>query len=171
MEYEVQRFTRHCAATGRELQPGEAFYSVLIAEGPQMRRLDYSAEAWQGPPPEAIAWWKSHVPGKHTRTPAWAPNEVLLQYFEELEEQPSEWDKRYILGLLLIRRRVLRLEDTLRDGKGQEVLLLSCPRRETTYRVLVLPPDPSRTTVIQEELTQLLSNGSAGLLKTDTSMT
>ncbi|HOM16463.1 MAG TPA: hypothetical protein PLQ00_04000 [Thermoguttaceae bacterium] len=160
MEYDIQRCTRHCAATGRELQPGELFYSVLVPDGIQIRRIDYSAEAWQGAPSEAIAWWKSYVPGKqpHHRL-VWAPNDVLLDYFEQLENQPTEWDKRYILALLLLRRRVLRLEDSTRNEQGEEVLLLQCPRRETTYRVVAVLPGPERVSAIQEELMGLLSNG------------
>ncbi len=162
MDYEVERCTRHCAGTGRQLQPGETFYSVLVPEGRQIRRLDYSAEAWQGPPPKAIAWWKSQVPGKSTSRIHWAPDEVLLDYFEQLETEPSEWDKRYILALLLLRRRIVRLEDSLRNDQGQEILLLACPRRQMEYRVLVVPPSSDRTLQIQEELMALLSSGRQG---------
>jgi hypothetical protein len=84
---------------------------------------------------------------------------VLLDYFEQLENQPTEWDKRYILALLLLRRRVLRLEDSVRNEQGEEVLLLQCPRRETTYRVVAVLPGPERVSAIQEELMGLLSNG------------
>jgi len=159
MDYEVQRFSRHCAASGRELQPGETFYSVLVQEGGEIRRVDYSAEAWQGPPPKAIGWWKSQAPGKHPARIHWAPNEVLLDYFEQLEATPSEWDKRYILALLLLRRRVFRLEDSIQNDQGQEVLVLQCPRRHTEYRVLVRSPEPHRTFQIQEELMALLTGG------------
>ena len=65
MDYEVQRSTRHCSVTGREFAPGESFYSVLLSEGADLRRLDYAADAWQGPPPEALAWWKSQVPDRN----------------------------------------------------------------------------------------------------------
>jgi len=159
MDYEVQRFTRQCAATGRELQPGETFYSVLLQEGAEIRRLDYSAEGWQGPPPKAIGWWKSQVPCEHIARIHWAPNNVLLDYFEQLEATPSACDKRYILALLLLRRRVFRLEDSLHNEQGQEVLVLQCPRRHTEYRVLVAPPNPQRTLQIQEELMALLTSG------------
>ena len=60
MDFEVQRFTRRCAATDRELAPGELFYSVLLAEGAEVVRHDYAAEAWNGPTVRAApGWWKS----------------------------------------------------------------------------------------------------------------
>lgn len=156
MDYEVQRCTRHCAATGRELAPGEEFYSVLTAEGADLVRRDYAPEAWQGPPAEAIGWWKSQVPNPNANRVHMAPNDVLLQFFEELEQQPARQDMRYVLTLLMVRRRVLRLEEEQRDNQGREVLVVYCPRRDTTYRVPVVAPDETRINEIQDELARLL---------------
>ena len=156
MEFEIQRCTRRCVTTGRELGPGEEFYSVLVAEGAELVRYDYSREAWQGPPEKAIGWWKSQIPGAETRRKHWAPNDVMLHFFDELEQQPDKQDMRYVLALLLVRRRVMRLEDTERDPQGGEVLVLYCPRRETTYRVPAIVPEGPRVDQMQEELARLL---------------
>jgi hypothetical protein len=156
IDYEVQRFTRHCATSGRELTAGEVFYSALVSRGAQVARLDYSAEEWQGPPEGALGWWKSQVPGRDAKKLHWAPNEVMLELLEQMEEQPDKLDMRYVLALLLVRRRVLRLEETDQDERDQDVLVLYCARRETTYKVAVVVPNEKRTAAIQEELAQLL---------------
>jgi hypothetical protein len=57
---------------------------------------------------------------------------------------------------LMIRRRVLRLEETQRDEAGQEVLVLYSPRDENIYQVPVVMPGEARTKEIQEELAKLL---------------
>jgi len=156
MDYEVQRCTRHCAVTERELKPGEDVFSVLLTEGGKLIRYDYSAEAWQGPPERAIGWWKSQIPRPDAKRLHWAPNDVMLQFFEDLEQQPARQDMRYVLALLLVRRRVMRLEEESRDEQGPQTLVLYCPRREATYRVAVVPPDESRIQEIQQELAGLL---------------
>jgi hypothetical protein len=156
MDYEVQRSTRHCATTGRELAPGEEFYSAVVAEGADLKRFDYAIEAWKGPPDGAIGWWKSQVPTPDAKRMRWAPNDVMLQFFEELQQQPERQDMLYVLGLLLVRRRVMRLEEEERNAAGGEVLVLYCPRRETTYRVAVVMPDEPRINEIQDELARLL---------------
>lgn len=156
MDYEVQRSSRHCVRSGRELTPGEPFYSVLVAEGADVRRYDYAVDAWQGPPQEAIGWWKSQIPDRNAKRMHWAPNDVMLQFFDELAEQPDKQDMRYVLALLLVRRRVMRLEETEQDDQGREVLILYCPRRETSYKVPAVTPDQSRIDEIQQELTRLL---------------
>lgn len=156
MDFEIQRCTRHCAATGRDLAPGEEIHSVLVAEGANLVRYDYSREAWQGPPQQAVGSWKSHIPGPQQKRRHWAPNDVLLQCFDELAEQPEKQDMRYVLALLLTRRRVLRLEETDIDPQAAETLVLYCPRRDTTYRVPATVPQQSRIEQIQDELAKLL---------------
>jgi hypothetical protein len=156
IDYEVQRCTRHCAATGRELQPGEVFYSTLTAEGAEVVRHDYAKEAWQGPPEGVLGWWQSHMPDRNAKKLHWAPNDVMLDLLETLESQPDKQDMRYVLSLLLVRRRVVRLEETDTDDAGQEISVLYCPRREATYRVVTATPGAERTAEIQEELARLL---------------
>jgi len=156
MDYEVQRCTKHCAATERQLLPGEEFFSVLMAEGAELKRYDYAAEAWQGPPAEAIGWWKSQVPDPKLRRKQWAPNDVMLEFFDQLADQPERQDMRYVLALLLVRRRVMRLEESQPDEQGQELIVLYCPRRDETYQIPVTPPSAERVEEIQAELAGLL---------------
>jgi hypothetical protein len=156
IDYEIQRCTRHCAVNQRELVPGEEFYSTLTAEGSEVVRRDYSAEAWEGPPAGILGWWKSRMPKRDARKLHFAPNDVMLDLLETLETRPDMQDMRYVLALLLIRRRVVRLEETEHDDAGGEVSVLYCPRRETTYRVPTAMPSAERTVEIQQELSQLL---------------
>jgi hypothetical protein len=154
--YEIQRCTRRCAASGRELAEGEAFFSVLISEGAQVQRYDYAAAAWTGPPEKAIGWWKSQMPSRDAKKSHLAPSEALLEFFVGLADQPEQQDLRYVLALLLVRRRILRLEETGQDPDGSEVLALYCPRDESQHRVHVALPDESRAAQIEAELDRLL---------------
>ena len=156
MDYEIERSAKSCAVTGREFAPGEEFYSALIAEGAELKRCDYSVAAWQGPPPNTVGWWKSQMPDQHARRSYWAPNDVLLNFFDELAEQSDKQDMRYVLALLLVRRRVLRMEEERRDEAGHERLMLYCPRRDTQYEVPAVAPDPQRVEQIQQVLAKLL---------------
>ncbi|MCH5373277.1 MAG: hypothetical protein JJ992_04830, partial [Planctomycetes bacterium] len=78
IDFEIQRCSRRCAKTDCEFAPGEEFYSVLVSEGSDVVRYDYSQSAWQGPPEGAIGWWKSRMPELHARRANWAPNDVML---------------------------------------------------------------------------------------------
>lgn len=172
MEYDVQKCTRRCAVSGRELQEGETFFSVLVAEGPAVGRRDFAPDAWQGPPEGALGWWKSKVPTRESRRARMAPSEVLLELFHELEDHVDKADMRYVLALLLVRRRVLRIEEPATGtedpatenadrgtGTGLPVLTLYCTRDDTTHRVACVPPDKARAEQIQAELGKLLFAG------------
>jgi len=156
IDYEVARCTRRCAATGRELAPGEAIYSVLVPEGSQVVRKDFAVADWPGPPENALGWWKSQLPDA-TKKAQWAPHEVMLEFFESLEQDPTREDLRYVLALLLVRRRVLRVESEETDAAGRTVQVLDCPRKETQYRVAVVLPEPSRAEELQAQLAPLLT--------------
>ncbi len=156
IDFEAPSFTRHCAATGREFSPGERYYSVLLADGADVKRLDYSLESWQGPPEKSIGFWKAQTPDKDSRKKHWAPNDVMLQFFDELGTQPDKWDMRYVLTLLLVRRRVFRLEDERRDERGTPVAEVYCSKRNATFCVPIVMPKPERVEEIQQELATLL---------------
>ena len=156
MEYEVQHCTRHCTASGREFAPGEVYFSVLVVEDDELTRYDYAADAWPGPPETAVGWWKSRFPQRNTNKKHWAPNDVMLDFWDRLDDQADKQDMRYVLTLLLVRRRVFRVEEEKLDPNGPEVLVVHCPRRDAMYEVPAVEPSPSRIDQIQEELAALL---------------
>ncbi len=162
MELEYPHCTRCCAASGRDLQPGEDFFSVLLREGHEVRRLDYAADAWPGPPEEAIGWWKSRMPVKlPKRKVHLAPNDVLLQLFEELEGQEEQQPLRYVLALLLVRRRVARWEDAWDDEDVAGGLTIYCPRVSKQYTVAIVPLSEDEQQVLQQRLEVLLFSEAA----------
>jgi hypothetical protein len=156
LDFEVQCCSRRCCKTDREFKPGDCFYSVLVAEGADVVRYDYCADAWEGAPDTAVGWWRSQMPQSSAKTTHWAPHDVVLHYFEQLENRPDKEDVRYVLALLMLRRRIVRLEQTETDASGREVMVLYCPRNESQYRTAVETPRDERVREIQEELAQLL---------------
>ena len=169
LDFEVQRSTRRCAATDRPLAPGDECYSVLEVQGAEVIRKDYCREAWRGPPEGAFGWWKSRVPEPVAKKIKLAPNDVLLELFDQLADQPLQEDMRYVLTLLLVRRRVFRLETppepptgTAARGGAEEstqTMFVYCPKRDATYQVSAMFPSPARIDEIQRQLSDLLIAG------------
>jgi hypothetical protein len=115
--YEVGRSSGTCAATGRALAVGEAFMAALVerqSDG-RLERLDYSLDAWTGGARpgsglQLVGTWRSVI------RPAEAPRQrliddaELLDLFEQLgqSEGRQQLAFRFILALILIRKRLLR---------------------------------------------------------------
>jgi hypothetical protein len=170
LDFEVQRCARRCAATDRALEPGDECYSILEVKGAEVIRKDYCPEGWSGAPEGVFGWWKSRVPEPTAKKIKLAPNDVLLELFDQLADRLDQADLRYVLTLLLIRRRVLRLEevsvgnssdtrhptpDTFQDGET-ELMHVFCPKREASYAVPVHMPTGPRIDEIQQQLSDLL---------------
>ncbi len=154
MDFDIQRCTRRCAASGRELAPGEVFYSVLRRQGADLVRADYAADGWRGPGDDCLGWWKSRMPERDAGRARLAPNDVLLELFQQLAAVPEKQDMRFVLALLLVRRRVLQVEESLAADANS--MALYCPRDESTCHITSLMPSEERIEEIQNELARLL---------------
>src|SRR3954447_12238461 len=156
-DYQIQASSRRCAATGREIAPGERYYSVLLDQGTSFVRQDYSLEAWRGPPPATFSFWQGRLSqsGAPKRQPI--DDELLLDCFARLEGEmePGKQAFRFVLALLLVRRKRLRMEDSSSEG-GQEILVLRDGRSKAKYLVIDpgLPDDELES--VQDEVFAVL---------------
>lgn len=148
--YDVQRPSGFCLATGRSLEPGEDCYSALvdIPENERepndqlgMKRVDVSVEAWsQGfRPPHLFSFWKTAVPEPTDKKKMFVDDNVLLNLLRRLEEatEPQRLAFRYVVALILMRKKLLRYDGTDRiddpdgDGPVQEWWLFT-PKLDVT---------------------------------------
>jgi hypothetical protein len=169
LDFEVQRSTRRCAATDLPLEPGDVCYSVLEVRGADVLRRDFSSAAWTDPPKEAFAWWRTRIPEPAAKKVKLAPNDVLLELFDQLADDPLHADMRYVLTLLLVRRRVFRIDapgdafhsaaEQVRVEPAGELMHVHCPKREASYTVPTAMPDNARIDEIQQRLSDLLIAG------------
>jgi hypothetical protein len=110
---------------------------VLIEAGDSFTRVDYSVQAWQGPPENASCFFKTRVPAKEQRKKMLVNNELLTSFFERLgdETKPVRLQFRFVLALILMRKRLLRYESSAVDD-GVEVWRMTIARDQTSHRVI-----------------------------------
>jgi hypothetical protein len=142
VQYDIEKPTGVCAATGRTLEPGERYFATLIelsaeqqaaaeqaakredrqqqaANALGLRRLDFSAEAWeQGHRPKQVfSYWKSTVPEPaEKKQKLFVDNAVLLNLLHRLgdAEQLQRLRFRYVLALILMRKRMIRYDGSVK---------------------------------------------------------
>jgi hypothetical protein len=136
-DYRIQSSSQRCAKTGRELQPGEKFFSVLFDDGAALIRQDICSEAWQGPPENAYSFWMGRVPPRDQHKKPQLDDSLLGECFQRLagETEPQKVNFRYIVALLLMRRRRLKFEEVAWHD-GVEFLVLRDVRSRTIHEVL-----------------------------------
>lgn len=156
-EYQIQTNTRRCAVTGRELRPGEKIYSVLMDEGGKFVRRDYASEVWKGPPKDAFSFWLNRVPAQQESRRPRIDDELLFDCFRRLEGQsePKRLSFRYVVALLLMRRKRFKFEEARMAG-GQEVLYLRCTRTRAQYQVINPRLSDDEMVAVQDEVFQVL---------------
>jgi hypothetical protein len=121
MDFLLQAPTRRCTLSGRELKTGDRFYGALVADGPRFARQDYALDSWPGPPEHAIAYWAGRVPADDAPQRPKFDDEMLIQCYQQLNgtHEPAQLNFRYVLALLLMRRKRLRLVEEKTDAFGQ----------------------------------------------------
>lgn len=181
-DYSISKSTRRCAISGRNLEPDESYFSMIVAEGDDVARVDVAASDWQGPNAGAIGWWRNKMPSAAARKLRPAPNAVLLDTLSDLLDRPSKSELAYLLALLLVRRRVLQEEQSLsqaemesHDGAGptshangsrhgsapvaaapEQLWKLVCPVDGRQWCVPVAAPRTEAIQTLQAELQTLL---------------
>jgi hypothetical protein len=155
-EYQIQGNTRRCAISGREMLPGERFFSVLLDLDGKLERRDYSSEAWSGPPPGTFSFWSGRIPAQDSRRLP-IDDEMLVDCLGRLESEtdPAKVSFRYVVALLLMRRRRLRFEEA-KTLLGQEVLCLRCTRTQQLYEVVNPRLTDDEMAAVQEEVFKVL---------------
>src|SRR5262245_40739397 len=156
-DYQIQPNTRRCVKTGRELRPGEKYYTALLEEGAGFERRDFSPEAWQGPPEGAFSFWTGKVPAEDDARRPRFDDDLLEECFHRLEGQTEQGkiNFRYVVALLLIRRKRFKLEGTVTE-EGVEKIAVHCTRSGARYLVINPRLTEDEMTQAQEEVFRVL---------------
>ncbi|MBV9488417.1 MAG: hypothetical protein JO069_01660 [Verrucomicrobia bacterium] len=141
-DWEIKARAHRCARTGEPFQDGAAIYTLLFREGHRFLREDVSEGAWQQLKGtlRPFSFWKSRYESLPAKSPEVVPREsaeALLRHLLE-EGDPRSTNARYVLALMLERKRTLRPVDQRETADGRilvyehvktgEVFVISDPR-------------------------------------------
>ena len=126
--WDIGRSSGQCAATGAPLVAGQACIVALVEreddDAAPLARLDFSEDGWNSPqrPKGVIAFWRAVVAAPNEKRRGFVDDQTLIDLFERLGayERPHRVRFRFVLMLLLVRKRLLRVTGTESD-KGVEV--------------------------------------------------
>jgi len=132
---DISRPTGLCADSGRPIEPGEAFVATLVElDTGALQRRDYTQDAWDrgarpthedSSPMLIVGFWRTTMPSKDTpKRQLIAPDE-LVDLFDQLADatEPARVVFRYVLSLILIRKRLLSYEGSRSTDAGPVMLV------------------------------------------------
>src|SRR5262245_18254842 len=105
MAAEIPRPTRRCAVTGREIEPGEKFRSVLRATETGYERDDFIITEWSEIAVEPLAWWETRLAEANRSE----PNGVEQRLYALLEDTNADERLRFAAASLLLTSQALKL--------------------------------------------------------------
>lgn len=155
INFDFKRTNRKCSVSSRAFESGEEYYSVLLDEDEELVRKDISKEEWNQPPENCVGWWIAKVPDLEQGKVYWAPKDVLLAYFQHLLEQPDQQDIAYVMAILLLQKKQLRLLETVEED-GIESMHVACNPSKERLSVPVASVSDQRIAEIQNELAEKL---------------
>lgn len=157
IEYDIAAPGRICTATGRELKPGEPFFAVLVEEAGKFVRKDYAADAWPGAPEQYVAFWTGKVPPTDRPRKPTFNDDLLMEWFQHLagSSEANRQNIRYVVALLLMRRKRLKFEDVKRQNQT-DLLVLRDARTGTRHEIADPRLTEDEIVAVQDEVFQAL---------------
>ena len=114
--YDVPRPAGVCAVSGRAITPGEKFIAAVRETPTGLERIDVSPEAWPGfDHGRLLGFWQTVMPQPEQKAKKlFVDDDVLCTLFERLADtsEPAKINFRFVLGLILMRKRMLIYETT-----------------------------------------------------------
>jgi hypothetical protein len=125
-EWEIKTRGRQCARTEQAFDDGATIFTLLFRVRGGFRREDISESAWLQikDSVEPFSFWKS----KFQAPPPPAPDPVSKESVEELlrrllqEDLPEYVNARYVLAIMLERKKTLKQVDT-RESAEERILI------------------------------------------------
>ncbi len=157
--YEVARPGGRCAVSGREIVPGEKYMAALREMPEGMERLDVAMECWEQVPREdLLGYWQTTMPHPQQKKKVFVDDEVLCNLFERLAEtqEPLKLNFRFVLGLILIRKRLLVYESSRVEG-GRDIWAVRFKGRQELLDLVDPKLDEPQMQEVSRQLGEILN--------------
>ncbi len=147
-----------CAGCGREFGVGETIQAFLYAVPAGYERRDFCTQCQPPESPLALGAWQTRRPEPVAAQVQRFDREAVFGFFERLEgaTDPSHGQFRFVLALLLWRKKVLKLERAT-AADGREVWEFVAAGSGATYRVPRPELDEAQLENLSTQLERLLS--------------
>jgi hypothetical protein len=158
-QYEVGRPSGRCCVCNAELPAGTRIMAALRETSQGFERLDVSLDCWPAfDRKDLLAFWQTVIPQHEAKKKLFVDDEVLCELFERLKDttEPAKLNFRFVLGLILMRKRMLVYESS-RDEIGQDIWTMRFRGKEQRMDLVNPRLDEQQVTDVSQQLGQILN--------------
>ncbi|HON90153.1 MAG TPA: hypothetical protein PLT20_08520 [Sedimentisphaerales bacterium] len=121
-DWEINKPLGQCSGSGRKIEPGEEYYGALVETEEGLVRRDFSNEYWERERPHVYCFWKTKLAAPNEKRKLFISDDMLMAFFERLanETEAEKVNFRFVLALVLMRKRRLKYDSTKSEG-GREI--------------------------------------------------
>jgi hypothetical protein len=138
-EWQIKSRAHACARTHAPFSEGEVIYTLLFRDESGFRREDICEAAWPSYQEtiQPFSFWKSTYENPPPPPPEPLPKESVETHLRKLiqEDQPAETNARYILALMLERKKTLKQVDVRQTG-NERVLIYEHAKTGEVFLIL-----------------------------------
>ncbi len=156
-DWTINKPLGECCGTGRTIDPGEEYFGALVEGEEGLERRDYSVEYWEKEKPAVFCFWKSRLADPEEKKELFVSDEMLMAFFERLanETDPEKVNFRFVLALVLMRKRKLKYDATKMDG-AKEVWSLRVVGEKDPVEVVNPHLDEEQIETLTSQIGQIL---------------
>ena len=165
-EWEIKARSRYCARTEEPFTDGEPIYTLLYRDKGGFRREDVSERAWQEVKMEVapFSFWKSKYQAPEPPAPEQLPKESAEELLRKLiaEDRPEQINVRYILAILLERKRTLK-QIELRESGEERILIYEHTKTGEVFIIADPRLKLDQLESVQQEVDAMMVQKNAGV--------
>ncbi|HEY5752230.1 MAG TPA: hypothetical protein VIT21_03710 [Chthoniobacterales bacterium] len=161
-DWDIQRRADKCSVTSRPFEDGEYFRTLLFRDKRGLYRMDLSEEAWkeQAEKVQPFSYWRSKFELPQPPSPEALPKQGVESLLRQLmlEDREEHINARYILAVMLERKKVLKQVD---EKPAEEGRLLIYEHFKTGEAFIIFDPmlRMDQIEAVQAEVFALLNGG------------
>lgn len=114
-DWDIHRPSGECSATGEKIDTGQDYIGALVETEAGLERRDFCTAHWEQEKPAVYCFWRSRLPDPDQKKPIFVNDEMLMAFFDRLadESDPERVNFRFVLSLILMRKRRLKYDATV----------------------------------------------------------
>ena len=163
-DFKIQKTMGTCQACQEQIPAGEDIVALVKTGPEELVREDYHLQCWVEPlekqadeSDDVIGVWRTRIPYKEEKKKLLVDDELLKSFFIKLEDtqNPTQINFRYVLTLILMRKRILAYEGS-KTQDNQDIWKLRIRGTKNYYNVIDPKMDEEKIADVSQSLGEIM---------------